>query len=199
MHLSILDATIALIELNGDSAVRLRAIAKQVGITQPTLYHYFTDREALIVAAHARRLKVNLARTVIPFLEAIKRSSTQEEFLEALLGVYYHAYQPDRVQVREVRAELLGASVQREQLRVELIKEINSSLEEATSALDFVQDKGWLRPDIDTRAFALFNLSLISSLIFPEMQKDETLTDHWKQLAIEAITSIVMNQKQPHQ
>ena len=198
MHIRILDAAIDLIEVNGESAVRLRAIATHVGVSEPTLYHYFADRENLIVAAHARRLKVNLATTIIPFLEAIKQCTSQEEFLDVLLGVYHHSFKPDRVQVREVRAELLGASVQREQLRVELIKEINSSLAEATSALDFVKEKGWLRPDIDTRAFALFNLSLISSLIFPEIQKDDSLTDHWKQLAIEAITSIVMNHKHPH-
>jgi AcrR family transcriptional regulator len=199
MHLSILDATVALIEQGGESAVRLRAIAQRVGITQPTLYHYFSDRETLIIAAHARRLKVNLATTINPFLAAVRNCTTQEEFLEVLLGVYYHSYQPDRVVVREVRAELIGASIQREKLRIEVINELNSSLAEAVDAIQFAKDKGWLRPDIDTRAFALFNLSLISSLVFPEIQKDGTLTDHWKQLAIEAITSIVMNQKHPHQ
>jgi AcrR family transcriptional regulator len=199
MHLKILDATVALIEQGGESAVRLRAIAQRVGITQPTLYHYFSDRETLIVAAHARRLKVNLATTINPFLAAVRNCTTQEEFLEVLLGVYYHSYQPDRVVVREVRAELIGASIQREKLRIEVINELNSSLAEAVDAIQFAKDKGWLRPDIDTRAFALFNLSLISSLVFPEIQKDGTLTDHWKQLAIEAITSIVMNQKHPHQ
>jgi len=199
MHLKILDATVALIEQGGESAVRLRAIAQRVGITQPTLYHYFSDRETLIVAAHARRLKVNLATTINPFLAAVRNCTTQEEFLEVLLGVYYHSYQPDRVVVREVRAELIGASIQREKLRIEVINELNSSLAEAVDAIQFAKDKGWLRPDIDTRAFALFNLSLISSLVFPEIQKDRTLTDHWKQLAIEAITSIVMNQKHPHQ
>jgi AcrR family transcriptional regulator len=163
------------------------------------LYHYFSDRETLIIAAHARRLKVNLATTINPFLAAVRNCTTQEEFLEVLLGVYYHSYQPDRVVVREVRAELIGASIQREKLRIEVINELNSSLAEAVDAIQFAKDKGWLRPDIDTRAFALFNLSLISSLVFPEIQKDGTLTDHWKQLAIEAITSIVMNQKHPHQ
>jgi AcrR family transcriptional regulator len=199
MHLRILDATVALLEQGGESAVRLRAIAQRVGITQPTLYHYFSDRETLIIAAHARRLKVNLATTINPFLAAVRNCTTQEEFLEVLLGVYYHSYQPDRVVVREVRAELIGASIQREKLRIEVINELNSSLAEAVDAIQFAKDKGWLRPDIDTRAFALFNLSLISSLVFPEIQKDGTLTDHWKQLAIEAITSIVMNQKHPHQ
>jgi hypothetical protein len=129
----------------------------------------------------------------------VRNCATQEEFLEVLLGVYYHSYQPDRVAVREVRAELIGASIQREKLRIEVINELNSSLAQAVDAIEFAKEQGWLRADIDARAFALFNLSLISSLIYPEIQKDGTLTDHWKQLAIEAITSIVMNQKHPHQ
>jgi AcrR family transcriptional regulator len=199
MHLSILDATVALIEQGGESAVRLRAIAQRVGITQPTLYHYFSDRETLIVAAHARRLKVNLATTINPFLAAVRNCTTQEEFLEVLLGVYYHSYQPDRVVVREVRAELIGASIQREKLRIEVINELNSSLAQAVDAIEFAKEQGWLRADIDARAFALFNLSLISSLIYPEIQKDETLISNWKQIAIEAISSVVMNETHTHQ
>lgn len=193
MHIRILDAAIELIEQGGEAAVRLRAIAKKVGITEPTLYHYFTDREELIVSAHARRLKVNLATTIDPFLAAIRSCTSQEEFLEVLLGVYYHSYQPDRVHVREVRAELIGASIQRERLRKEVINELNSSLEEAANAIEFAKEQGWVRPDIDARAFALFNLSLISSLVYPEIQNDEVLLTDWKQLALEAISSIVMN------
>jgi hypothetical protein len=42
-------------------------------------------------------------------------------------------------------------------------------------------------------------LSLISSLIYPEIQKDETLISNWKQIAIEAISSVVMNETHTHQ
>lgn len=193
MRLKILDAAISLMEQGGEAAIRLRTIASAVGITEPTLYHYFRDREDLVIAAHTRRLKVNLAVTINPFLAAIYTCTSREEFLEVLLGVYRHSYQRDRVVVREVRMELIGASIQREKLREEVVKEINASLEGSVEAINFAKEQGWLRPDIDSRAFTLFNLSVISSLVFPELQRDDDLLGNWKDLAIEAISSIVMS------
>jgi len=163
-----------------------------VGIAEPTLYHYFKDRESLIIAAHARRLKVNLATTIDPFLAAVHSCKNQDEFLDILLGVYRHSYQPERTVVREVRAELIGASMQREELRASVVDEINASLEASIAAIDFAKDQGWVPPHVDSRAFALFNLSLISSSVYAEMQKDSELTQNWKHLAMAAITSIVM-------
>lgn len=195
MHLKILDSAISLLEQGGESAVRLRSVAEQVGIAEPTLYHYFTDRETLIIAAHTRRLKVNLATTIDPFLAAVHSCKNQEEFLDVLLGVYHHSYQPERASIREVRAELIGASMQREKLRASVVEEINSSLEASIAAIDFAKEQGWMKSTIDSKAFALFNLSLISSAVFAEMQNDAELVQHWKNLGMEAITAIVMNSK----
>lgn len=193
MHLKILDSAISLLDQGGEPAVRLRAVAKLVGISQPTLYHYFKDRESLIIAAHARRLKVNLAPTIDPFLAAVRSCKNREEFLDVLLGVYRHSYQPGRTAVREVRAELIGASMQRHELRESVVQEINASLADSISAIEFAKENGWIRQSIDSRAFALFNLSLISSAVYVEMQNDEALVNHWKNLTMEATTAIASN------
>ena len=194
MHLKILDSAISLLEQGGEQAIRLRSVAKMVGIAQPSLYHYFEDRESLITAAHAHRLKVNLATTIAPFLAAVQGCRNQAEFLEVLLGVYKHSKQSLRKTIREVRAELIGASIKRDQLRKSVVHEISESLAPTVDAIHFAKEQGWIRSDIDSKTFAVFNLSLISSAIYAEMQDDETMTENWWGLAEEAITSLVMNQ-----
>lgn len=195
MHLKILDAAISLLEQGGEAAIRLRSVANQVGIAEPTLYHYFKDRESLIIAAQTRRLQVNLTTTIEPFLAAVHACQDSEEFLDVFLSISRYSYQPDRRIVREVRAELIGASMKRDELRNSIVTEINSSLEPSVQALDFAKSKGWLKESTNSRALALFYLSVVSSAIYAEMQDDEELFNHWTQLAMDAITSLVVNNK----
>jgi AcrR family transcriptional regulator len=51
---AILDATAALIAEHGPMSVSMSAIAERVGIGRATLYKYFPDVEAILIAWHAR-------------------------------------------------------------------------------------------------------------------------------------------------
>jgi AcrR family transcriptional regulator len=192
MKTKILDVAIAQIEAEGERSLRLRKIAAAVGLTEPSLYHYFPNREALLVSSQARRIRTNLALTIDPFIAAVWKCTSREQFLEALNGVYRHSYQEERVVIRAVRAEIVGNAFHREGLRQAVKSALDEALAEAIKCLDFAQQQGWLRPGIDTSAFAMFNLSLISSLVFPEIYGDSDLLNNWKMLAFESITALVM-------
>lgn len=191
MRQRILDATIDRIEASGERSVRLRDIARAVGIAEPSLYHYYPNREALIVESQAHRLRRSLAITIDPFVDAIRHCSSQEDFVRILLSVYQHSYEPERAMVRAVRAEIVGSSFKRDDLQAVVAKAFTTSLERAVEGLDLAKQRGWLPKGIDSEAFAMFNLSLISSLVFPEVYGDAALLAHWKTLAEQAITSII--------
>lgn len=193
MRTRILDAAITHIESAGERSLRLRNVAAEVGLTEPSLYHYFSNREDLIVAAQGRRIRTNLALTIDPFIAAVWKCTNREQFLEAMIGVYQHSYHESRVSVRAVRAEIVGNAHRRESLRDQVKSALDESLADAIKCLDHAQQSGWLRPDFDTSAFAMFNLSLISSLVFPEIYGETPLLNNWKKIALEAVTALVMN------
>lgn len=192
MRTRILDAAIAQIEAEGERSLRLRGIAAVVGLTEPSLYHYFPGREELIVAAQARRIRTNLAHTIDPFIEAVWKCSSRDEFLEAMTGIYTHSYREERVAIRAVRAEIVGNAHRRADLQTAVQGALDEALIDVIAALDFAQQQGWIRANLDTRSFGLFNLSLISSLVFPEIYGDTTVLENWKQLALEVMTGLVM-------
>lgn len=191
MRQRILEATVERIESAGERSVRLRDIARAVGIAEPSLYHYYPNREALIVESQAYRLRRSLAITVDPFVDAIRHCSSREEFIRILLSVYQHSYEAERAAVRAVRAEIVGNSFHRKDLQAVVAEAFTKALEQSVEALDLAQQRGWLPERIDTSAFAMFNLSLISSLVFPEVYADATLLTNWKMLAEQAITLII--------
>ena len=187
----ILDAAIDLIEANGERALRMRDVAAVVGIAEPTIYHYFPDRDSLVVAAHARRYRRELSVTVDPFLPAVQTCASKEEFVKILQSVYHHSFEPGRTSVRATRAEVVGTSFRLEKLRTEVSVAMMESLAPSIEALKLAQSRGWLRTDIDPEAFAIFNLSLISSCIFPEIQNNPELLTKWQELAISTVTTFI--------
>lgn len=193
MRTRILDAAISQIEADGERSLRLRNIAAAVGLTEPSLYHYFPGREELIVAAQARRIRTNLNYTIDPFIEAVWKCTSREEFLQAMLSIYRHTYREERVAVRAVRAEILGNAYSREGLRIAVQEALEEAMTDVVAALDFVQQQGWIRADFDTKTFGLFNLSLISSLVIPETFGDTAVLENWKQIALEVVTGLVMH------
>jgi AcrR family transcriptional regulator len=50
----IVTGAIALIERTGSEALTLRAVAREVGISAPSIYAHFPDRDAIVMAAAAR-------------------------------------------------------------------------------------------------------------------------------------------------
>lgn len=81
---AILDATAALAVEHGVLAVNMSQIAEQTGIGRATLYKYFPDIEAILLAWHDRQISAHL-RALMALRE---RAGSAGQRLEAVLEAY---------------------------------------------------------------------------------------------------------------
>ena len=79
-----IDATAALVAEHGLNAVTMTGIAEKTGIGRATLYKYFPDVEAILLAWHERQITAHLAHLV----EARDHARTPGERLPAVLRAY---------------------------------------------------------------------------------------------------------------
>ncbi|MGH9244284.1 MAG: TetR/AcrR family transcriptional regulator [Acidimicrobiales bacterium] len=79
-----LDTTAALVGEHGLASVTMSQIAEETGIGRATLYKYFSDVEAILVAWHDRQLTGHLERLA----EVRDRAGDAGERLEAVLEAY---------------------------------------------------------------------------------------------------------------
>ena len=110
----ILDAAAALLEEGGVDAVTTRAIAERAGITAPSLYRFFADREQVLdalIEQHLERLSAFLAEAETGWTPA-----SLTEFVERELDFYVAYFRANRNAARlwldgrvspTVRAEVL--------------------------------------------------------------------------------------------
>jgi AcrR family transcriptional regulator len=80
---AILDAAAALVAEHGLRAVTMSQIAEETGIGRATLYKYFADVEAILLAWHERQISAHLAH-----LAEVREQADPGERLEAVLEAY---------------------------------------------------------------------------------------------------------------
>ena len=78
----LIDAAIEIIESDGEQAVKVREVASRAGVTEPSLYHFFGDRNGLIEEAQAERFRRNQMDVLSGFATAILECESREEFVE---------------------------------------------------------------------------------------------------------------------
>jgi AcrR family transcriptional regulator len=81
---AILDTTTKLVAGHGVRSVTMSQIASETGIGRATLYKYFPDVEAVLLAWHERQVTAHAAQLT----EARDRAGTPVERLEAVLEAY---------------------------------------------------------------------------------------------------------------
>ncbi len=186
-RIQILVAAVGQIERSGEASVRLRDIAREVGISEPSIYHYFANREQLIVSAHAHRFEVNLLQTLTPFIDALVECTSADDFIEILIRLYRSSFPDARVVARATRAEIVGASNLRPLLREEIAATTKRLFAPAIELLRNAQAQGWLRASIDIDAFAYWNLAMITGLVFAELLADEEVVVQYREFLLESV------------
>jgi len=84
VHDAILQTTAALVTEHGLASVTMSQIAEETGIGRATLYKYFPDVEAILVAWHERHVKGHLEQ----FAQLRNQAGTTSERLRAVLEAY---------------------------------------------------------------------------------------------------------------
>jgi AcrR family transcriptional regulator len=84
VHEAILDTTVALVAEQGLLSVTMSQIAEETGIGRATLYRYFPDLEAILLAWHERQINGHLEYLA----EVRDRAADAGEALAAVLEAY---------------------------------------------------------------------------------------------------------------
>lgn len=186
----LIDATMAAIAHGGESSVRVSAIATAVGVKEPSVYHFFKNRDALVEAAQIERYRLSYVELMVPFEMAAAMSETREEFESAVRKVFALVYTPERVPIRSVRKNVLGAA-QSSEVIAKAVGEINHEAALALArVMSFGQERGWISKDVDALALAYWGIGQLNGRVIAEMNSDLVNLDEWDKVSVEAVLAV---------
>ena len=141
---AVLDAAWGLVAERGLAAVTMSSVAEAAGIGRATLYKYFPDVDAILVAWHERQIRRHLDQ-----LRALRtRPGTPLEHLAAVLGAYATNSRRSDHHGAELSAMLHGGE-HVQQAQAQLVHLVRDLLVEAA-------DAGEVRTDVPPDELAVY-------------------------------------------
>ena len=161
-----------LIQIHYFCAVRLDDIISEVGVTTGSLYWHFRDRDDLIRQALAEHLRRSIEATVEGINTALDTATGRDDYLAQLTPFLANPFDPEHVDARWRRFELLVSTRRDPELR-ELMRDLQVRGQRAfVDVLTKAQQRGMFRDDyflyrtaatdIDTTGFTAVERRAIS-------------------------------------
>lgn len=178
----LIEAAISIIESEGEGAIRVDQVADRAGFTKPVLYHYFENREDIIVAAHTERYARALRYQMKETKEAAENCTSPAEFAAVMKSWLTSFATQDGETRRRIRIEALGSAVAHQVLH-ESLKEANRNHTiELAELLKIAQYRGWLTSEYKAIDLAIWWVGLTLSRYLPEVDKGFFNLDSWDSL-----------------
>lgn len=178
----ILEAALGVIAQSGERSLRTKAVAEGVGVTEPTLFHYFGSREGLVEAAQVERFRRSQLDVYVPFRAAVIDCSRKSDFVSLCRQTTLRALDAERFPIRAERIEILGSALTRPDM-FERIRELQiESSKVLSEALEIARARKWLPNELDTKAAAYWLIGAITGRVFAEISGDAQVIESHKTL-----------------
>ena len=186
----LLNATIEAISSGGESSVRVSNVATAVGVREPSVYHFFKNREALVEAAQIERYRHSYSEMMVPFEAAALMADSWDDFERSVRKIFAAVYSPDRAQLRSIRKNVMGAAQSNPAIAAAVIEINHETAESLARVMTFGQERGWVTKDLDAMALAYWGIGQINGRVMAEMNPSQVDLDAWNKVSIEAVLGV---------
>jgi AcrR family transcriptional regulator len=184
----ILEAAMSVIEDTGEGALRVQKIAEAVGVREPSVYHFFKNREELVEAAHIERYRRSHLEMVRPFQAGAALADNAEDFRRIVKKILSLVYSAEREDIRSTRMSVLGAAQTSPKI-AEAIRQIDFEVfSKVAEVFATAQEKNWIRKEVDPLAAAYWINGQILGRVMAEMDKERVDLDKWNQISETAVS-----------
>lgn len=183
-------AAVEIIDQSGEDGLRLQQVAEMVGVSEPSVYHFFKNRTALVEAAQIVRYRRSYFEVLIPFAAAVSLADTRDEFEKAVRKVLALSYVPERNEMRLTRVSVMGRA-QSSEVIAKAVVEINAEVvSELARVLNDAQAKGWVNSNLDVMASGYWLVGQFTSRVMAELDPERANLDEWDKISVEAVLGL---------
>ncbi|MEX2533365.1 MAG: TetR/AcrR family transcriptional regulator [Nitriliruptoraceae bacterium] len=188
----LIEAAIVIIDDIGPGRLRLRDVAEAVGIKEPSVYKFFENRDALLVAAGAARYAKGSVELARRFLTTASQTTTRDDYYAAIRNIVSGSSAPEQVEGRAGRAVAVGLALSRADLaaQIRLIQAESNRL--VAEGLRYGAERGWVRSNIPLEVFAHWMTGVVNSRVLLELDPEIPNADVWDALTTDAILTLLL-------
>ena len=172
IRLRLIDSTLFMIDRDGIDGARLKDIVEHADMTTGSLYWFFKNRRALINAALAERFVRKMRNLTDLVADAFGRQADLNDPFLILNEITVQPNQPDRVDARAERVQVLAAALEDPVLAKHVADIQRQLLNQISDIITEAQIKKIVRADVDPYAVAVMMQSTAIGLASVDLAKD---------------------------
>lgn len=172
IRLRLIDSTLFMIDRDGIDGARLKDIVEHADMTTGSLYWFFKNRRALINAALAERFVRKMRSLTDLVADAFSRQADSSDPFLILNEITVQPNQPDRVDARAERVQVLAAALDDPVLAKHVADIQRQLLNQISDIVKEAQIKKIVRADVDPYAVAVMMQSTAIGLASIDLAKD---------------------------
>lgn len=142
-----------IIDSVGEAGLRIDEIMDLAEVKAPVIYRHFGSREGLVQSAHLARYGDSFRSGSNLFGSAVRAAESQSEFRLAVDALIDAAFDETFVEARLIRLEVLAMGTARPELASAIRAFQDENRQPIVRGLEFAQQKGWVRSDLDMNEF----------------------------------------------
>lgn len=183
-------AAVEIIDQSGEDGLRLQQVAEMVGVSEPSVYHFFKNRTALVEAAQIVRYRRSYFEVLLPFAAAVSLADTRDEFEKAVRKVLALSFEPARNDMRLTRVSVMGRA-QSSEVIAQAVVDINAEVvSELARVLTDAQAKGWVNKNLDVMASGYWLVGQFTSRVMAELDPERVNLDEWDKISVDAVLGL---------
>lgn len=188
---------LALIELDtkGLSGFDLDDLLAKSKISRGSLYHHFGSKNGLIIAAEIHLLLESYDQGNQLLRLLTENARNLDEFASHLELMVRTATNTESEESRRRRVRALTLAQHNPSLAEKIRKSQIEGSNYLTNTMQIAVDKGWLRPDIDVRAFSYFQQAVFFGHTLLDISGEGDLKEPWNEIAIIAFKAFLVQDK----
>ena len=172
IRLRLIDSTLFMIDRDGIDGARLKDIVEHADMTTGSLYWFFKNRRALINAALAERFVRKMRSLTDLVADAFSKDADLGDPMLILNEITVQPNQPDRVEARAERVQVLAAALEDPVLAKHVADIQRQLLTQISEIIKEAQIKKVVRSDVDPYAVAVMMQSTAIGLASVDLAKD---------------------------
>ena len=174
--------TVELMDSENPEKVGVEMVLEKSGISKGSLYHHFEDFPALIEAALVYRFHHVVDTSIALIANTVASATSREEFFADMQKITAITHSREMTAIRFERARALGHAGTSDRFKEALGIEQQRLTYAFADLVREAQNQGWITPDIDPMATAVFIQAYTIGKIIDEVTPEPADEQEWLKL-----------------
>ena len=178
----LVETAIAMLDKKKPDEILADEVLETSGVSKGSMYHHFEDLQELVETAQLVRYSKWIDASIEFMTTHVLGATNKENFIDSLHKLTELTQSIDRKGARAERARALAACFDNPRMAKAMGAETQRHTDALADIIHEVQNRGFVRPEVDAKAIAVFIMSYTLGKMVNDYNPDGVKDDVWVNL-----------------